>query len=215
MKYEAVIFDMDGTTLYTLQDLTNCTNMALEKNGLPLRDLSYIRSIVGNGIHREVELAVPQGSSKECIEKVFADFLEIYAEHSNDTTKPYEGILDLLAELKEHGIHTAIVSNKADEAVQVLDEIYFKGLIEIGVGEKADVQRKPAPDSVNAVLKQLGMDRAKAVYVGDSEVDVATGKNAGMDVIGVTWGYREEDALAGATKIVHTVEELKETLLAE
>ncbi len=215
MNYKLAIFDMDGTTLYTLQDLTNAMNIALSRNGLPPRDMEYIRKIVGNGIYSEVEHSVPENTDKVVIERVFQDFLEIYGSHSNDTTKPYDGILDLLQTLRERGIKTAIVSNKADQAVQQLDEIYFKGLINIGAGQKEGVQMKPAPDSVNAVLEQLNIAREEAVYIGDSEVDVQTAINAKMDCIAVTWGYRDENQLIGAKHIVHTVNELQERILGE
>jgi phosphoglycolate phosphatase len=216
-QYKLVIFDMDGTTLYTLEDLSAGLNYALKKNGFPEKKMEEIRLFVGNGVHSEVEHSVPSGTSQEEIEKVYEDFIPWYNIHCNDHTGPYDGILELMQHLKDHGIHTAVVSNKGDEAVQILDEKYFRGLVEIGVGEKEGIARKPAPDTVNAVLKKMNINRSDAVYVGDSEVDLETAKNAGMDCIIVLWGYRDEDFLVkkGAVHPVHTVEELEERLIHE
>ncbi len=215
MKYRCAIFDMDGTTLYTLQDRSDGVNFSLRKNGLPERQIAEIRRFVGNGIHREIEQAVPEGSSEAVIQKVFDDFNGWYAKHCYDHTKPYDGILLLLSHLRSAGMKTAIVSNKGDYAVQILDEKYFSGLIDAGVGEKQGIARKPAPDTVNAVLDSLQIDRNEAVYIGDSEVDLETAANAGMDCIIVTWGYRDEDFLRsrGAELLVHTPEELEKVLL--
>ena len=216
-QYKAVIIDMDGTTLYTLQDLSDGLNYALRKNGFPPKPIEEIRLFVGNGVHSEAEHSVPSGTSEAEIEKVYQDFLPWYNAHCNDHTKPYDGILDLLKHIRAHGMRTAIVSNKGDEAVQILDEMYFHGLIDAGVGEKEGIARKPAPDTVNAVLKQLNVAREDAVYIGDSEVDLETAKNAGMDCIIVLWGYRDEAFLKekGALDPVHTVKELEERLIHE
>ncbi|MGN1388741.1 MAG: HAD family hydrolase [Bulleidia sp.] len=215
MNCRCAIFDMDGTILYTLQDISDGLNAALRKNGLPERSMEEIRRFVGNGIHREVEQTVPEGSSKAVIQQVFDDFNTWYAVHCYDHTKPYNGILPLLSELRKAGLKTAIVSNKADYAVQILDEKYFSGLIDCGVGEKQGIARKPAPDTVNAVLEMLDADRSEAVYIGDSEVDLETAANARMDCIAVTWGYRDEDFLIahGARTLARTPEELQKILL--
>ena len=215
MKYSCAIFDMDGTVLYTLQDLCDGLNCALKKNGLPERKITEVRKFVGNGIHREVEHAVPAGSDEQTIQKVFDDFNAWYAVHCYDTTKPYDGIPDLLRQLRHAGMKTAIVSNKGDYAVQILDEKYFHGLIDCGIGEKAGIARKPAPDMVNAVLQQLDIPREKAVCIGDSEVDLQTAENAQTDCIAVLWGYRDEDFLKahGASCTVRTVQELADVLL--
>lgn len=212
--YKLTIFDMDGTTLYTLIDLKDMINHALEKNGFPTNTLEQVRCYVGNGIHKLVERSLPDTVKDTVIEKVYEDCLEYYQVHCNDHTAPYEGMLDLLHGLRKKGIHTAIVSNKADSAVQILDEIYFKDCIEFGIGEKQGVRRKPAPDSVNHVLEYFDVKKEEAVYIGDSEVDVQTAKNAGMDCIAVSYGYRSKEELiaSGATTIVDTVEELKEIL---
>ncbi len=214
-NYQLVIFDMDGTILYTLDDIVDGLNEALKKNGLPCKEKDAVRKYIGNGIHYEVENSVPVGTSNEMIDQVFDDFNRYYAVHCADHTKPYDGICELMQELKDHGILTAVVSNKGDYAVQQLDEQYFKGLLDAGVGEKKEIRRKPAPDTVNAVLQKLHVKKEDAVYIGDTEVDIETARNAEMDSIIVEWGYRDHDFLVdhGAVNLVKTVEELQAELL--
>lgn len=212
MNYKLIIFDMDGTTLNTLEDLRNSLNFALEKSALPERTLEEVRSFVGNGIQKLIERSVPTGTPKETTAGVFADFTEHYTAHCSDYTKPYDGIPDLILTLKEMGYLTAIVSNKADYAVQALCEKHFPNLFDAVAGEKAGVMKKPAPDTVNNVLLQLQIDRHSAVYIGDSEVDIETAKNADMDCIAVDWGFRTPAELiqAGATTIIsHPIDILK------
>jgi phosphoglycolate phosphatase len=214
-KYKLVIFDMDGTILYTLEDIVNGLNYALKKNNLPEKEMDAVRKYIGNGIHYEVENSVPAGTSAEEIERVFDDFNQYYAIHCGDHTRPYEGIVDLLRKLHGAGIYTAVVSNKGDYAVQQLDQQYFAGLLDAGAGEKKEIRRKPAPDTVNAVLKQLQIKREDAVYIGDSEVDIETAANACMDAVIVEWGYRDHAFLVehGAKHLVKTIQELEEELL--
>ena len=159
---------------------------------------------MGNGIRKLIERGVPAGTSEEATARVLADFMEHYRAHCSDNTKPYDGIGDLLTALKERGFLTAVVSNKADEAVKILCEKYFPGKFDAVVGERQGVRKKPAPDTVNSVLAQLGIDRGDAVYVGDSEVDVETAKNADMDCVSADWGFRDRATLirAGASKII-------------
>jgi haloacid dehalogenase superfamily, subfamily IA, variant 3 with third motif having DD or ED/haloacid dehalogenase superfamily, subfamily IA, variant 1 with third motif having Dx(3-4)D or Dx(3-4)E len=216
-EYKLVIFDMDGTILYTLDDIVNGLNAALKKNGLPEKDKEAVRKYIGNGIHYEVENSVPAGTSNELIDQVFADFNAYYAIHCGDHTKPYDGVTDLMKKLRERNILTAVVSNKGDYAVQNLDKQYFDGLLDAGVGEKKGIRRKPAPDTVNAVLEQLHVKKEDAVYIGDSEVDIATAKNASMDSIIVEWGYRDHDFLVakGAQRLVRSVAELERELLGD
>lgn len=204
MKYGLIIFDMDGTTLNTLEDLASSLNFALEGAGLPHRSLAEVRGFVGNGIRKLVERGVPAATPAETTESVLACFTEHYKLHCSDRTKPYEGITDLLRALRAAGRATAIVSNKADYAVQALCAEHFPGLFDAIAGEKPGVRKKPAPDTVNSVLRQLGADHRAAVYIGDSEVDIETAKNAGMDCISVAWGFRTRAELmrSGATKIV-------------
>lgn len=216
MKYRLVIFDMDGTLLYTLEDLTDGLNHALQLNGFPTKTMKEVRSYVGNGIRNEVRCSLPLDTDASIQQKVYEDFSAYYNVHCNDHTRPYDGILDLLRKLKNDGVLTAVVSNKGDYAVQELDKQYFDGLLDAGVGEREDegIARKPAPDTVNAVLKKLHVERKDAVYVGDSEVDIKTALNAQMDSIIVDWGYRDRSDLIkdGAEKIVSTPEELYECL---
>lgn len=213
--YRLVIWDMDGTTLYTLKDLKNAVNTALIKHDFPERSEAEIQSFVGNGIHRLVELSVPSGTDEKTTEDVFQYCMEYYSAHCNDHTEPYPGILPLLEKLKDEGIHTAIVSNKADNAVKTLTDIYFHNLIEYSVGEKRTVRRKPAPDSVLKVLKYFHVDKKDAVYIGDSEVDIETAKNAGIDCISVAYGYRDREFLqqCESVTIVDSVEQLQKKLL--
>ena len=216
-KYELVIFDMDGTILYTLDDICDGVNASLSKHGLPVRTKDEIRRHIGNGIRHEIESSVPEGTKESMIDAVFHDFHAWYEIHCNDRTRPYDGIVELLEDLKQAGIHCAVVSNKADYAVKALNEIYFKGLLEAGVGEKDGIARKPAPDEVDEVLRLLNMERNRAVYIGDSEVDIETAANAGMDCIGVSWGYRDRKWLqeCGAEVIVDEVSQLRQLLLGE
>lgn len=204
MKYELIIFDMDGTILDTLEDLKNSMNYALSLYHMPERTLDEIRSFVGNGIRRLIEQAVPSGTSVETIDQVHKDFMVYYKLHSSDFTKPYDGIKELLLELKKRGYKTAVVSNKADAAVQDLCIQYFDTLFDLAIGEKPDIARKPAADMVNLALNQLNISKEKAVYIGDSDVDVATAVNSGLDMIAVDWGFRDRDFLKkqGAEVIV-------------
>lgn len=210
MNYKLAIFDLDGTILNTLEDLADSTNYALSVNGMPERTIDEVRRFVGNGIHKLIERAVPQGSTEEQVEQVFVTFKEYYKDHCAVKTRPYDGIMELLKTLKENGTLTAVVSNKGDFAVQILCKDYFPGLFDFAVGERAGIRRKPAPDSVLAVLEQFQIPKEEAVYIGDSEVDIQTAKNAGMKEIAVTWGFRPEKFLKenGADCIVHTPEKL-------
>lgn len=204
MKHSLAIFDLDGTILYTLVDLKNSMNFTLKKFGFPERTLDEVRRFVGNGIKTLIIRAAPKGTDEKTIDEMFEVFNEHYAVHCNDNTKSYDGIDELLKKLKEQKVKTAVVSNKADYAVQTLVKKYFDGLFDYAVGEKQGVRKKPCPDSVNEVLRVLDTPKEAAVYIGDSEVDVATAKNAQMDCIAVDWGFRDRDVLinSGATLIV-------------
>lgn len=191
-RYDTVIFDLDGTLLDTLEDLTDAVNYALRESRMPERTIDEVRRFVGNGVQRLMELAVPDGVSGPVFEETFAKFKEYYGVHCNDKTRAYEGVLPLLRELGEEGYALAIVSNKLDSAVKELSEIYFEGIVTTAIGEKAGVAKKPAPDTVYEALRVLGMPKERAVYVGDSEVDVMTAKNAGLPCISVLWGFRDE-----------------------
>lgn len=216
MRHKAIVFDLDGTLLYTLEDLYRATNHALAANGMPLRSIEQVRSYVGNGYRQLARLASPEGTPDEDQEHVLAAFNDYYLPHAQDHTTPYPGVPELLNSLRGRGVPLAVVSNKGDVAVRELMDHYFPRCFAAVVGEREGIRRKPAPDTVDAVLRQLGLRPRDVVFVGDSEVDVLTATNAGCDCIVVTWGYRDEDELrqAGATTFAHTADELLELLLA-
>ncbi|MDD3403765.1 MAG: HAD-IA family hydrolase [Hespellia sp.] len=217
MRYKAVIFDLDGTILDTLEDLTDATNAALKQNHYPERSIDEVRSFVGNGIRLLIERAVPIGLTASEVDRVFEDFKTYYGEHCSDKTKPYDGIPELLQTLKKEGCKIAVVSNKADRAVQVLCRQYFKDQFDFAVGEREGIQKKPAPDSVNETLRIFRLNAGDAVYVGDSEVDIQTAENAHMDSIIVDWGFRERAFLvkSGAACMVSSPTELLSELGSE
>ncbi len=207
---KAVIFDLDGTLLNTLEDLRTAVNLALCASGYPARTLEETRLAVGNGIRKLIARSVPAGIPPEAEEVVFVRFREEYSLHCSDTTAPYAGVPELLWRLREEGFLLAVVSNKADFAVQKLAEQYFPGCFDAVLGEIEGLSRKPAPDMVEEVLRRLGTKKEEAVYVGDSEVDVATARNAGLSCISVTWGFRERAVLEehGAACFADNIEEL-------
>lgn len=210
MKYKLLIFDLDGTILDTLEDLYLSMNYALKKNGFPERTIDEIRQFVGNGIRKLNERAVPSGTSEMQLNQVHQDFTAHYEKHCADHTKPYAGIPEVLQKLREMGIQTAVVSNKADYAVQILCNDYFPALFDAVAGEKEGIRRKPAPDAVQAVLNTLQISREQALYIGDSDVDIETAQNAGIPCISVEWGFRDRAFLIqhGAEKIISKPEEL-------
>lgn len=215
MKYKLAIFDMDGTILNTIDDLAASLNAVLEKSGFPTRTMDEVIRFVGNGLRKLIERGVPEGSDSETVDRVLADFKAYYAVHCADCTAPYDGIIELLKNLRTNGCLTAVVSNKADDAVQELCKKYFDGLFDYAVGERSGILRKPAPDSVNEVLEKLNVSRENAVYIGDSDVDIMTARNAGMDSIIVEWGFRERDFLLkkGAKTIVSAAKEIEDIVL--
>lgn len=214
MGYQTVLFDMDGTLLDTLGDLHASTNAVLREGGFPERSMEEVRSFVGNGAEHLIRCALPAGTDEETAVRTLRRYREYYAAHCQELTKPYEGILPLLERLREAGIRTAVVSNKPDIATKKLAALHF-GAGLLAVGEHAGVRRKPWPDMVDAALTGLGAPRTGAVYVGDSEVDVLTARNAGLPLIAVSWGFRGRSALRenGAETIVDTAEELLALLL--
>lgn len=194
MKYETVIFDLDGTLLNTLGDLTDSVNHILEKYGYPLRTEGEIRKFLGNGSRDLIARSLPAPMEGEAFEKIHDEYLAWYTAHSQIRTAPYEGIPELLKELKKAGVRTAIVSNKGDRQVQALAAKHFPG-VTVVMGERPGVRRKPCPDSVLAVMELLSADPATTALVGDSEVDVQTARNAGITSVAVGWGFRDEDEL--------------------
>ena len=213
--YRTAIFDLDGTLLDTLQDLADSANYALALHGLPARTVEEVRQFVGNGVGLLIRRAVPEGTPEELERQVLRDFRAHYLVNMENKTAPYPGIPELLDALGAAGVPTAVVSNKFDGAVKGLCQNYFGDRIRAAIGESQGVARKPAPDTVFRALAELGMPREGAVYVGDSDVDVATAKNAGLPCISVSWGFRSRSFLTehGARTIADTVEELKELLL--
>ncbi len=209
--YELIVFDLDGTLLDTLDDLWQGVNAALQKYGLPLRTREEVRAFVGNGIRKLIQRAsgLREGAP---FEGVFSEFKRYYGAHCEDQTRPYEGIVELLQALRERGVKTAVVSNKADFAVKKLSDSYFGDLLlqAVGENEEAGIRKKPAPDSLLAVMRSLGATKEKTVYVGDSEVDIQTAQNAGVDCISVTWGFKDREFLLknGATCLVDAPKEL-------
>ena len=190
MRWKLAIFDMDGTILDTLEDLQASLNFALEQNGLPQRTLEEVRRFVGDGIRKLVERACPAGADETTRETVLQTMLGHYKQHGTEHTRPYEGIHELLENLRKCGIRTAVVSNKTDFAVQDFSRVYFPGLFDFVTGERAEVRKKPAPDMVNRALEALQIARDEAVYIGDSEVDFQTASNAQMACVLVAWGFR-------------------------
>ena len=215
MGYSTILFDMDGTVLDTLQDLWASTNAVLRELGHPERSLDDIRSYVGNGARNQIRCALPEGSGDDAIDDALSRYRAHYAAHCRDHTKPYPGVVEALRRLKAAGKKLAVVSNKPDAAVRLLNAEHFGALMDVAIGETPTLRRKPAPDTVDAALAALGAEKTGAVYVGDSEVDVATAQNAGLPLIAVSWGFRSREALqaAGATTIVDTPEELLALLL--
>ena len=193
--YKAVIFDLDGTLLNTLDDLADAVNYALMKQGYSLRKVDEIRSFVGNGVRRLIELSVPPNISEEDFENAFELFKNYYAEHSRVKTKPYPEICSTLYTLKARGYKLGIVSNKSDPVVKELRDFYFKSYIDIAVGETSQIRKKPAPDSLLNVISNLNLLKDEILYVGDSEIDWQTSLNAGVDCVLVDWGFRSRDEL--------------------
>ncbi|MCM1175352.1 MAG: HAD family hydrolase [Blautia sp.] len=193
-----IIFDLDGTLLDTLEDLTDSVNDALGKSGFPERTIDEIRSFVGNGIASLIARVLPEGKENPHYDEVLKTFREYYALHCKDKTRPYDGILPMLDALREQGYRMAVVSNKFDAAVKELCALYFGDRIEAAVGESEKVRKKPAPDAVYQVLEELSAKAEDAVYVGDSDVDLATAANVPMTCISVTWGFRSRGQLLAA-----------------
>ena len=217
MKYQAVLFDMDGTVLDTLDDLCDSINHSLAEFSLPQVSREHVRQCLGNGAAFLVSHSIPADCSPDLEADVLAFYKPWYDAHCLIKTAPYEGILPMMQSLKEHGLRLAIISNKPDRAVQELSDAFFPGLLELSVGESPSVRRKPAPDTVLTAASQIGLSVDQCVYVGDSEVDLQTARNAGMDCISVTWGFRDEAQLieAGASNLVRTPQELESLLLRE
>lgn len=217
MKIETVVFDMDGTILNTLEDITDSLNHVLISKNLPIRSLAETRQMVGNGIPTLVRRAVPEGTDEALIAECIKEMLRYYALHCNEKTAPYAGILALLKELRERKIKTAVVTNKAETAAILLGKEKFKGYLSVVIGAREGLRFKPAPDGVLTALRELNADPKTAVYVGDSDVDMQTAQNAALPAIGVLWGFRDREVLAPyhPYAMVETVSELRSLLLGK
>lgn len=213
-KYDTIIFDLDGTLLNTLEDLADSVNAALRMYGFPCRKVEEIRSFVGNGVARLMELSIPDGINNPNYEKCLEDFRSHYSINMQNKTDTYEGIMELLGQLSEENYKIAIVSNKFDNAVKELNKVYFEKYIKVAIGESEGVSKKPSPDTVFKALDELKSTADKAIYVGDSEVDVKTAKNSGVLCVGVTWGFRDREILEakGADHIIDRPQELLEII---
>lgn len=213
-RLRAVIFDLDGTLLNTLDDLTYSTNAALRDFDMPERTLGEVRAFVGNGVRRLIERAVPPGTPEETVRAVYSAFVRHNDVHKCDRTQPYPGVMALLDALAERGIMAAVVSNKIEPAVVSLCDTFFGGRLACALGDTPDRARKPAPDSTVEAMARMGVSAEACLYVGDSDVDVMTAHNALLPCAGVTWGFRDEALLraAGAEYICHTAQELLQVI---
>lgn len=208
--YKTYIFDLDGTLLDTLNDLHASCNYALRTHGMPERSLEEVKQFVGNGVKKLMERAIPNGLENPLFEETLQTFRQHYLLHNLDTTLPYPGIMEMLQQLKAQGKRIAVVSNKFYAATQDLCKHFFGDTIQVAIGEREDIKKKPAPDTVLEALRQLQVTRQDAVYVGDSEVDVETARNSGIPCISVLWGFRSKSFLLshGATTFIETPNEL-------
>lgn len=197
MRYDLVIFDLDGTLLNTLDDLAAAANAALAEFGFPTRETEEIRTFIGNGVARLIRRAVPEGTSEETIPAVLNRFKEIYVQNVNVATVPYPGIPELLRDLNQAGLRCAVNSNKVDNAVRLLCDTHFGGLLAMALGEREGIPRKPAPDGARFIMDALGVPAEKTLYVGDGDADLRTAQNAGIDAAWVSWGYRRRSELQG------------------
>ena len=212
---KAIIFDLDGTLLDTLDDLTDAVNYMLEKYGYPLRDRSDIRRFLGNGARHLIECSLDGRLTGEGFEAFFEEYKAYYEEHSGIKTKPYDNIVGMIERLRERGFKIAVVSNKPDGAAKYLCGLYFPDLVDFALGDREDIRRKPAADPVLLAMRELGCD--EAVYVGDSEVDIETARNAGIPSVSVTWGFRDRDQLvaSGADCFADDANELEAILIGK
>jgi phosphoglycolate phosphatase len=212
MKYEALIFDLDGTLLDTLDDLADSVNAVLSANGYPTKTRDEGCQAVGSGMKNLIGRVLPDGLNDPSFDRILNEFKAYYGAHCEDKTAPYVGIAEMLEKLRLAGVKMAIVSNKADYAVKMLSKRWFADVIPVAIGENeaAGIRKKPAPDTVDLALRELGVTRAQAAYVGDSDVDVQTALNCEMPCLSVTWGFRDREFLLahGATELLDTPQAL-------
>ena len=213
MNYKAAIFDLDGTLLDTLDDLWDAVNHTMESYGFPCRTRDEVRAFVGNGVERLIELSMTgeEPRNHPQFDAIVADYRAYYAANSEHKTAPYAGVIALIRRLIDDGIAVSVVSNKPHGATVTLCAKYFPEIAVVcGEREAEGIRRKPYPDTVFRAVAELGLDVKDCVYIGDSEVDIKTAANAGMDCISVLWGFRDEAELrdAGGSVFVRTAEEL-------
>jgi len=208
--YRTVIFDMDGTILNTASDITDSINYMLREMGCPERNEDEVRSFLANGSLVLVEKSLGFGADEETVKKALGIYRPWYAKHADIKTGPYEGITELMKRLHEKKIQIAVASNKPEAMVRLLCEKHFAGLVDACVGDVDFRRRKPYPDMIDAVLQEMGAGKEDTIYIGDTEVDVATAKNSGLPCICVSWGFRsrEQQEDAGAVLFADTAEEL-------
>ena len=211
MKYSAIVFDLDGTLINTLEDLMNSVNFALEKCNFPKKNIDEIRRFAGNGVKKLVYLSTPESTSEETKEECLRIFKEHYTKHSCDKTAPYNGINEMLETVKAMGIKTAVVTNKMQEAAVDIITNFFGSYIDVIIGQIDGVAQKPAPDGVLLAMNKLEALPEETVYIGDSEVDCATAHNAALPIIGCTWGFRERKVLE-ENKAEYIINEPKEII---
>ena len=209
-EYDTYIFDLDGTLLDTLTDLAASCNYALQQHGMAQRTIDEVRMFVGNGVKKLMERAIPDGLANPLFDEVYQCFRQHYLKHGLDHTAPYPGVLTMLAELKRRNKKIAVVSNKFYRATEELCKHFFDQYVEVAIGEREGIKKKPAPDTVLEALAQLGVTGDNAVYIGDSDVDIATANNCQLPCISVLWGFRDKDFLlrSGATTLISAPEEL-------
>lgn len=214
MAIKTVIFDLDGTLLYSLEDLKDSVNFVMKKHGFREYTIDEVREAIGNGVRLLMERILPKDIDKNLFEECLSEFKENYSKNMYNKTKPYDGVLDMLKALREEGYKIAVLSNKFDSAVKELSKKYFGELVDLAVGQKEGVKEKPSPLGIQEIAKELDTDVETCIMVGDSEVDIQTANNAGIDCISVTWGYKNIDFLYdnGATKLVYAPEDILELL---
>ena len=198
MRYKAVIFDMDGTVLNTIEDITDSVNVILGRYDLPLRTVDEVRHFVGNGARVLMDRAISQGEEHPLFDEILKEYEAYYEKHCNIKTGPYHHIPELLKELSARGYKLAIVSNKPMGAVKELNDIYFKDYVSVAIGVTPQLRRKPYPDECLYAMKELGLEQENCIYVGDSDVDYKTAVNSGMKCISCLWGFRTKDELLEA-----------------
>ena len=210
MKYQTYIFDLDGTLINSLGDLAASTNHALRSSGYPERTTDEVRRFIGNGVHKLIERAVPTTATPDDISRVYNIFRQYYLAHGTDNTHPYDGIMEMLHELRRCGKKIAVVSNKFYDATKELTDFYFPNMLDAAIGENVHLRKKPNPDIVLEALRQMGVTNENAVYIGDSDVDIDTARNCGMPCVSVLCGYRDRRFLTehGATTFAKAPEDI-------